>query len=111
MTNIIPDMVGILQIISGVQLIRGVNRIHQYFKDKQGQIRVNTNILLLHAGAFGLYLLSDVVVYSAYSLYVWVPTDFTWEIYGYASIFYVSASFLSQVLLCAIFWDLGKPMD
>lgn len=74
-------------------------------------MRVNTWVLLLHAGAFGLYLVSNVVVYSAWNLFIAKPNDKTWHIYGIASIFYVCASFLSQVLLCLILWDLGKPME
>ena len=67
--------------------------------------------MMIHAGAFGLYLLSDVVLYACYTLYVIKLDDRTWKIYGYASIFFTSMSFLSQVLLCAIFWDLGKKQS
>jgi hypothetical protein len=103
--------VGVFQILSGVYLNIGVYRIHSYFKDKQAEVRVNTKIMILHASAFGFYLLSDVILYSAYTVFIFYPNNITANnVYTIASIIWVCASFISQVCLCAIFWDLGsKP--
>lgn len=90
---IIPDLVGVFQIISGILLVLGVYRIHSYFKDKQAEVRINIKILLLHASAFGLYLLSDVALYTTYSIYIFDPNRNL--AYLYASIFWVCASFFS----------------
>ena len=71
--DIVPDLVGVFQIVSGVILNVGVYRIHSYFKDRKGEVRVNTEIMILHASAFLLYLVGDVVLYLAYTAYVIYP--------------------------------------
>lgn len=68
---------GVFQIISGIYLNIGVYRIHNYFRDKQAEVRVNTKIMILHASAFGLFLLSDVILYSTYTVFIFYPDNNT----------------------------------
>jgi hypothetical protein len=70
---IVPDLVGVFQIVSGILLMLGVYRIHSYFKDIEAEVRINTKVLLLHGSAFGLYLLSDVALYITYNIYILQP--------------------------------------
>ena len=73
---IVPDLVGVFQIASGILLMLGVYRIHSYFKDIEAEVRINTKVLLLHGSAFGLYLLSDVALYTTYNIYIFQPERF-----------------------------------
>ena len=73
---IVPDLVGVFQIVSGILLMLGVYRIHSFFKDIETEVRINTKVLLLHGSAFGLYLLSDVALYTTYNIYIFQPERF-----------------------------------
>ena len=73
---IVPDLVGVFQIASGILLMLGVYRIHSFFKDIEAEVRINTKVLLLHGSAFGLYLLSDVALYTTYNIYIFQPERF-----------------------------------
>jgi hypothetical protein len=73
--NIIAfDLVGLLQIISGVMLINGVIRIRRFFSGKP-DAALNTKYLTLHAGAFGLYLVAVFVLYFVNNLVLIYPTS------------------------------------
>ena len=65
-----PILTGLMQIISGVFLMAGVYTIRRFFKAKGSKGELNVRRMVIHASAFGLYLLSDVVGYSSYTLYV-----------------------------------------
>jgi len=106
---IVPDLVGVFQIVSGILLINGVYLIHSFFKEIDAEVRINTKYLLLHGSAFGLYLLSDVILYTSYNVYIF-NTERENQ-YMVASIFWVCASFFSQICLCAILWDLGSVIE
>jgi hypothetical protein len=51
-------LMGTLATISGVLLIKGVARIRRFFKEKEAEDFLNTELLWQHAAAFGLYLFS-----------------------------------------------------
>lgn len=71
-------------------------------------------MLMLHSTAFGLYLVSDVVYYGLFTYHVfhW-NSDKAWSMYFAGGICMYVLSFVSQVLLCLIYWDLGNenPLD
>lgn len=73
---------------------------------------LNTRVLLVHAGAFGLYLLSEMVYYIAIILNVifWQSRSgsFFESFYKFSCLFMIYTNFLSQCLIIVIFWDLGK---
>lgn len=56
---------GVLEIISGVLLIQSVGKIRAFFKERDAEDLIDTKVLLLHASAFGIYLVSVLVFYSA----------------------------------------------
>ena len=67
--------------------------------------------LALHASAFGLYLFAvSVRCFSniAFSMYPLNDTVFT--IQTATNVFFVYTIFIADLLLCAIFWDLGTNM-
>lgn len=69
-------------------------------------------VLLLHAFAFGLYLLSEMVYYSAIILnvifYKSKDGGFFEDFYRSSCLFMIFTNFMSQCLIIVIFWDLGK---
>lgn len=112
--NTINDLVGLLQIISGVYLIRGIIKIRGFYKKHEMTSSINTVTMLLHAGAFGIYLIADIAYYGSNVIYGLNPSSkHAFNLYAGSSMFYVWANLVEQLLLCAIFWDLGtneKPM-
>jgi hypothetical protein len=83
-----------------------VLKVRRYFNDKHAQDQMNSAIMLLHASAFGIYLLSVSLVMVARTYggitenQQFLNKTLTAAIIG---------DFISQLLLIAIFWDLGKP--
>ena len=68
---------------------------------------MNTKTLIIHASAFGFYLFSVIGINAVTIIYLAHPTPTTELDWGIGSeVFYV-ASFISQVCLCFILWDLG----
>jgi hypothetical protein len=106
--NLVGLMTGVLQIISGVLLVGSVLAIRKYINTRNDfEIRLWT--LLVHTGAFGLYLLSYCVLCGTGVLYNLHPNNtraLDRDVWG--AIFYNAASFASQFCLCFIFWDLSK---
>jgi hypothetical protein len=106
--NVVSISLGILQIISGVLLVAAVFVIRKYINTRDDQ-EIRPATLLVHTGAFGLYLLSLIVNYAAEVIYNLHPqSEKAAYCYIWASIFYYAASFASQICLCFIFWDLVK---
>lgn len=96
--------------ISGIQLIRTVINIRRYLSvgSQSGSLSLRT--LILHALAFGLFLVSVVLLAVASGYYWSFPTaEKAFDDYMLASIFWAVSSFLSQCLLCGIFWNLSRP--
>ena len=65
---------------------------------------------MLHASAFSLYLLACLAESVGYTLYVVAPHTFR-QVYIWTAVFVALFSFVAQVLLCFIFWDLGYKID
>jgi hypothetical protein len=107
--NFVINSIGVLQIISGVFLISSVFTIREFFKSKDASEVINTSNMILHAGAFGLYLLADVVYYIAMDLNViWPENPQVVRFFDDACVFFIFANFMAQLLLVVIFWDLGR---
>lgn len=99
----------ICAIISGLMLMVGVYRIHTFFKEEDAGERVNLPMLIRHASAFGLFLLSTTM--WAIAITIWnlslktnEPKDAFYEIV--ATFDFVAQSIL-QLLLVNIFWSWG----
>jgi hypothetical protein len=50
-------------------LIQSVGKIRAFFKERDAEDLIDTKVLLLHASAFGIYLVSVMVFYIATLLY------------------------------------------
>ena len=65
----------------------------------------------MHAGAFGFYMFALVVADVAYTIFLYLvfrdKYDYAVLISNIGFMIYVTASFISQVFLCLILWDLG----
>jgi len=69
-------------------------------------------MLLRHGAAFILYLVSAVAVALGFGFYSFFPKNkAAVNIFTATMIFYLICSFVSQVLLCNIFYVLGKKID
>lgn len=90
------------EIASGIILISSVHFIWSYLKkSKENPDQFNMRTRILHSASFGLFLLSAAVIAVTYGFYV-----FTHEAKAnlWANIVYYCLSFVSQCLLCIIFW-------
>jgi hypothetical protein len=64
--------------------------------------------MLLHASAFGIFLMISLFYYIALCFYLFQPFKDAYIVYfTWAAITYSCGSFISQALLCAIFQDLS----
>jgi hypothetical protein len=90
------DGVGLFQLVSGYQLIVSVLAIRNFFKARNDEKYINTKMLMRHASAFGLFMVTDLVRYIAFSFYALHPEDPTvLNVYLIAKIFWILGSFLS----------------
>jgi hypothetical protein len=74
--------------------------------------RINNKILVIHAAAFGLYLVAALFFYAtntAHSIWQhWVLAD---KLFNFALVSYLVFNCISQMLILWIFWDLGDTLD
>lgn len=94
--------------MSGAILITSVYKIKAFFKAKEDEECLDTKALYRHAVAFGLFLITDVAYYVMWPIYTLNYKNqkfFNW--YISVIIFWLIGSFVSQILLCTIYWDLG----
>ena len=102
---ICPNVTLCLQALSGVLMIHGVIKIKQNFTEYK------TCAMVIHAAAFGFFLLSVLLLGIASLIFTFNSTLKTQYIYAWASIIYIYMSFISQVLLCMIFWKIGGKKE
>ena len=106
--NVVSLSIGVLQIISGIYLVKSVSAIRKAYKDISEQ-SLDTCSIAVHAAAFGLYLLAFVVLVMAgvfRTLYYENTAAIKTYLLSYD--FYMVANYISQACLCVIFKDLGK---
>jgi hypothetical protein len=93
-------------------LVSSVFRIRNFFKAKNAEEVIDTRMLARHAIAFGLYMVSDLVRYSSFTLYAFHTSNLQlWNLYNWAVCFWMVCSLISNLLLCTIFWDLGTDLS
>lgn len=94
--------------MSGIQLIKAVINIRRYLGLSASKDQLSLKTLVLHVTAFGTYLVSVVILAIAFTIYLAFPGSSTaFNIYMGSNIGWETSAFLSQLLLCAIFWYLG----
>ena len=104
--SIVTTMVGLLQTISGIYLIRGVYLIRRFLRE-----HINTTTLVIHASAYGIYLVATIFYYGTSVLYVFSNENKFVRLFQVAETFGLWANFVAQLLLCAIFWNLGTKEE
>jgi uncharacterized protein YacL len=93
------------EIASGCVLVWSVSRIWIYLHETEdGQERLNLRTLVLHSTSFGLFLISTAILAVFYSIYVFTHNSKPAVV---SNIIYLILSFISQCLLCVIFWVLS----
>ncbi len=55
---LLPDLTGVLQLISGFLLIISLIKIRNFLSDKSKEVSMNTKTMLIHAVSFLLYILA-----------------------------------------------------
>ena len=104
--------IGILQVISGLILVKGVYKVRLFFLEKEAETGIDTVSLMVHSLSFLLYLLAGVVYYVMFTIHVFQPdTEIAWVRYFEAGIAMFSLNFIAQVLLITVFWEQAAPMD
>lgn len=76
---------GICAIISGVMLVAGVIKIRKFFKEKEAEDSINLPMLIRHAVAFGLYLVSSCIWLTALTITSYVEKAWADEFFYKAS--------------------------
>ena len=100
MHNICFQISEFIPIITGVYLFTALHFIRKY---KRNEVQINAKVMTLHAASFALYMASILLwIYGYDSKKIHVKTELICG--GIVDI----CSSLSQVVLCIIFWDLGK---
>jgi hypothetical protein len=95
------------QVVAGVLLVKGVLQIRSFYNRKQGQL--NSKMLCLHATAFVFFLVANIVQLVFVCFVAIRPQNqIALDNYINALIVYFAASFVFQILLMSIFWQLGK---
>jgi len=103
------DLNGILQIISGTYMIHAIFKIKAFFDRQEASNELNLVVMILQGSAFGLYLLADLLYYVLRTLYFIKSSRI--EMLNTSITVYLWMNFVAQLLLIAIFWDLGKPLE
>ena len=103
-------MIGVLLIISGMYLIIGIIRIRNFLENHTTDDAMNTKTMLLHACAFGLYLIGTIAYYLSYMLYYLFPAIFT-VLYEDIAMAREYVNFVALFLLCLILWDMGSSEE
>lgn len=66
-------------------------------------------MMLIHAAAYGFYCVGNFVYFMLFTVYsINVENERAWMVFQGGIVFFVFTAFISQVLLCAIFIELGK---
>lgn len=103
------NMIGVLQIVSGIYLVESVLRIRRFMVGVEGDENIDTKMMLLHVSAYMLYLLASISYYGTYTFRRLTGfTEFGKQLFLSAKVFYYIANFIALVLLALILIDLGK---
>jgi hypothetical protein len=109
--NITAYTSGTLEIVSGIILVRSILKVRDFFRQVGAENYINTKILLRHASAFGLYLLTSTAYFVTWAYFTISGTWSSFQVFLVCLIFYKIGSLTSQILLVCIFWDLGEKIN
>lgn len=81
-------------------MIVSVVKIRNFFHEHNAKDYINTGMLLRHSGAFALFMVTVLVRFSTFTVFVLHPFDpTTLNVYLVAKAFWIIGSALSQILL------------
>lgn len=83
---------GSMLITSGVILVLGVWTIRRFFKESGAEDYINTGMLVRHAIAFGLFLVTNSAYFAVFSVHAKDPSDAVRIIFLTTKIFYILGS-------------------
>lgn len=98
----------LLLIVSGVLLIQSIKKIMQYFSTNHRVGKIDVKMLYIHATSFGLFVMGYFIFTAANVAYLVKPTIRIEIVLLVCSIIQATFSFVSQCLLCVIFWGISK---
>lgn len=110
--SIVYDASGVLQIISGVILVRAIFSIKNFVKDRKAERFINTRMLVMHSYSFILYLVTTCIFYASFTLYAFDPSNSNiFLIFNICAIVWMCGSYVSEIILVIIFYDQGTKFD
>ena len=105
--TVLVVMVGVLQCISGVILTKAVLVVRRFLIDNDHREMINLKQMLIHSGAFVMYLVAEVVYYGTWTMRIDRSAENLLIYAQFGTSLYLILNFASQVLLMVIFYDLG----
>ena len=88
-----------------------VYKIRKFYKENKLTAEMNTKTMLHHVMAFGLFFIST-IPYGLIGIgtLIFPYSKTAYQAFEYSLIPLTITAFLSQVLLCAIFWQFGGKL-
>lgn len=101
-----------LLILSGLYLLTSLLRIHAFLKDNNATAEIDIKTMLIHGGAFGLFMVSTaVLLIASVAASFWPSNNTIIQLWLLSLDFYAITDFVSQLLLMVIFWRLGEKEE
>lgn len=105
------DLIGLCQILSGIVLLKSVISIRNFFKARNDLEYIDIATLVRHAVCFGSYLLFCSLYYLTYTYYILDGSHFSFVVFTWSTNLYLVGNFVSEALLCQIYWSLATKVD
>lgn len=100
--------VRICSIISGYILVSSVIDVKNFFKERDAEDFINTPMLLRHGIAFSLYLIgTTVTAITLMFVNIYPESQRAYDVFSAFYILDFLMEFVSQILLCQVFWLWG----
>jgi len=93
--NAAQQLVGGLQIYSGVILVRSVLSIRRFFIERNATDFINTSMLLRHSACFIIYIVTTTSFFIAFGIYTFKPVIQIYKVAACVGIFFQLGSCVS----------------
>jgi len=111
-SDVFMEMMAVIQIITGVILVKSVLRIRAFFKSRNDEDCIETRSLMQHAVSFILYLLTIIFYFSAWTLFtIWNQSVQIRNFMVVSILIWKLGQLISSLLLCVILWRLGAKEE
>ena len=97
--------------VTAYVLMLSVHKIRKFYKENKLTEELNSKAMLLHVLAFGSFVISA-LPYSSFAIItlIYPYSTFAYKAFEYSLIPAEITSTISQMLLCAIFWQFGGKL-